>query len=371
MLSSVEIQTIVEKYIELRKDYGYLETDFVVPKKAKVVVTTPAGEQARYIEENEHIEQGVAMSHYISWRMRTVFRPEPIIIHNEPHFLEIKGYGASGKDLYPRHHCEGDLFYGMYLKFATEEFNTMQLAHSLNKRTSQGIALLEFSQEEFHRASLQGLASIIPLDKRSEEWPEKEVRAHQLYEHLKQYGSDSLVQRLKGDFKEWQWGLFDALDLPKGPAGYLVRASRCPFRVCEGEAHSVEQTDCEDAVYVAGQTFAKLIEVGILHHVPSQGNITLAGELTDYEDCSRMDDLEEIRKNWRFMAEQFKKDNGNLWSLSDYLNLILGPHFSQKYNNMFLEGINRGKASRDVAESIIDQHRETLGPLLEETVRVV
>ena len=147
MISSERIQEIVKKHIvQLTKDKPNSKYQ-IIPKRSKVLESTNLGESLGYSRGNMVIERGVAYSHYWSGQ-RTVFSPEPQDIGKDKFYIELKGYGFNGRYLYPDHHTEGDLHYGMYLKTARREYQCLTVSMSLqNLRSQYALALLQFSRD--------------------------------------------------------------------------------------------------------------------------------------------------------------------------------------------------------------------------------
>ncbi len=108
-----------------------------------------------------------------------------------------------------------------------------------------------------------------------------------------------------------------------------------------------------------------MVNRGWLHHVPSEGNITLSGELMDFEDVSRFDDHEEILRSWKFMRESFSSRGYKVDTLSNYLSLTLGVEFLGEFGNSFLVGAGLGTSPNHAASNIIDLQRDKLGRLVD------
>ena len=155
--------------------------------------------------------------------------------------------------------------------------------------------------------------------------------------------------------------MFDEFSTIKNPAGYLLRAARCPFRISDGRKGMLK-SDLEEAAYWAGKTYAGMIAQGVLHLVPSKGNITFAGELMDLEDAVTVDNLIEIKKSWQFMSQQFKDEKTD--TFLDYLSLTLGRHFLGAFTLAFIEGTGLGDTPKEVASRVIEYHETSLLPLL-------
>jgi len=106
-----------------------------------------------------------------------------------------------------------------------------------------------------------------------------------------------------------------------------------------------------------------MIKLGYFHQVPSEANITIVGELMDFEDMDLVTSTDEIRKSWEFMANQFK-DQTKVETFQDYVALTLGNHFLGNFVNPFLKGVGLGDSPEDVATNIVEMHEDSFKPLL-------
>ena len=80
--------------------------------------------------------------------LRTLFLKKSLKINGTPFYLEIKGYGFEGRELYFQEHVSGDVYYGMYLEKALMEFKRIELAMSLGILTPLPIAVVEIPRSE-------------------------------------------------------------------------------------------------------------------------------------------------------------------------------------------------------------------------------
>ncbi|MBI4016148.1 MAG: hypothetical protein HY363_00470 [Candidatus Aenigmarchaeota archaeon] len=370
MLSETQIYDEVQKHVAWCREIG--KKGALIPKRAIVVDTTEHGILSGFRLHAERVLVGRAYPHYYLMPQRTVFKPEPKKFNGESFYVEIKGYGANGRHLYAMHHCEGDLFYGMYLEHARREFNLLKSVQNVG-RVHLPLALLYFSHEEFTRQAFRGLASRAfnkTFSKSKEEIPKELGRteietAKKLFAIYQHQGLESALNLLRPYCSEYNYRMFDEFSTVKNPAGYLIRAARCPFRITDSQK-GLLKSDLEEAAYMAGQTYARMITQGILHLVPSEGNITFAGELMDMEDAVTVDNLTEIRKSWQFMSQQFRDEKTDTFNA--YLSLTLGRHFLGAFTSAFIEGTGLGDTPNEVASRVIERHETSLRPLLQERI---
>jgi hypothetical protein len=377
-----EILSLHLKSQKLRK-----EQDWLLPKTATVRHSTAIGRRLGYREGQPRTERGRVYVHY--WLpQRTVFREKPVEIQGEKFYIEIKGYGFNGGHLHGCHHDEGDLHFGMYHDIAKKEYETIRIAEEIEReegiRSQRAISLLIFSKEEFTYQALRNLARhLIRRDTLPERKANRRQRtmnkygrretelAKNLFRLYKKEGKKALIKELI--CLRWRISdkFFTEFDTMRGEAGYLVRASRSPLRLAYSQDINSWNTDCKltsqelnQTAMQAGRMYRRLLDRKILHQVPSAGNITLAGELMDFEDADRIENHPEIIRSWTFMAEQYKNEI-KIETLRDYLALTLGERFLEDFSNPFLEGTGLGKTPMEAADAIIQLHRQSLEGLVD------
>ena len=187
-----------------------------------------------------------------------------------------------------------------------------------------------------------------------------------LYKMYKIEGIEKIERLLSSSLKEQVISLRARYKRIKEPAGYIVRATRAPFRLLCGKLKGVSQENLDEAAYEGGRLYTSLLERGILHHVPSAGNITLARELMDFEDTSKVQEKKEIRKSWDFMARQFIPEGENVSTLEEYIALTMGKRFLFEFVSPFLEGAGLGDSPQKAARRVVEMHRESFGKLVDE-----
>lgn len=240
---------------------------------------------------------------------RTVFLEKPININGTTYYLEVKGYGRNGRELYPDTHVEGDLYFGMYLDSAKKEFCLPKLlrAHGI-ENIQRPIALLQFDAGDFIRYSSLGLAQLISA--RLQLGPHQgRIRKalHQLHPEYKRMGNDfywdkrdKLGQEVADEFlrvfqsggiealKEWA-RRFNLLNEVNGITeeqefGYVIRAVKSPLRVGDLHDKGIVTEENKQIARQIGQVVRKMLELGFWHTSPNPGNWTTEGELVDFED---------------------------------------------------------------------------------------
>ncbi len=373
MISQTEIHDLVDRHVKyLEETRGRWKRLALKRKRAKVIDSTEIGNGIGYSKDKTITETGRAYPHY-SFLTRAVFRPDPIIIDDKEFYLEVKGYGSDGRYLYPYNHCEGDLFYGMYFDMAKKEFDFLKIAGKFKGFIAQkAVALMRFSKEDFVKYCFSGLADILKHCREDESLGKTETEIRRRLIEAYESGGFDRVRDIsnpvleKGFVAPSRLDPFKEVDLERG-AGYLVRATRTPFRIGSGKELGVKREDLDEAAYEGGRLYRRLLQDGLLHLVPSIGNITIAGELMDFEDVEKVSSVDEIRKLWKFYAEYYKKD-AKLDTFFDFLIFTFGDLSLRNFSSSFLKGTNLGETPQKVSKGIIEMHESSLRPLLEEIV---
>lgn len=379
MISDNKVYGLVEEHIKrLSKRTGSKSRSYsLIPKKAEVIDTTIYGEELGYTIGKTRTERGKLYPHWLL--QRAVFRPAPIVLDGKFYYVEIKGYGANGRYLFPTNHTEGDLHFGMYFDIAKKEYDFLKVSMEIPDLISQkAVSLLKFQHKEFVRQCIRGLVSFVfngrlfdGADTSSliQQFGEtEEIMAENLYRVYQADGLTKVVEHLeplKGTVPDM---LRDFTIITK-PAGYLVRLTKAPFRIAGGKKLGIDDDSLNEAAFEAGRLYASMLKKGYIHQVPSDWNITIAGELIDLEDMDKVTSLDELRKSWRFMASQFS-NRVSVQTFQDYIELTLGKEFLGEFVDRFLEGSGLGDTSAIAARNIIDMHRESFKLLLEERVNI-
>ena len=292
--------------------------------------------------------------------LRTLFLKKPVRIGNTIFYLEVKGYGFNGRELYFQEHVSGDIFYGMYLDSALREFDRMSLALSLGLPVPLPVAVVEIPKDEYIKKGIAGfkgrliaeltLGSRIKLGEIEEIiGPINEFNPERIAQKLINYikraykedlaaGVDFVVSKLSNPPK-WGYGINDGADalLSGKKVGYLIRASRCPIRVGDPSDKNIDKPEFREIARLMGYTFKTLLENGILHHCPSTGNWTIAGELTDFTDTFELAKEEkELRAHIKKLKQEGRISKGNL---RNFLSYLIGPKHGGLLSPYFLEGM--------------------------------
>lgn len=383
MVSEHKIQIQVNNFIEsLRKESRIeIQNGLITPKKAIIHNSTGLGRRFNYIPGEFAKEEGFAYTHN-GFGERTVFRQQPFEVGGNRFYLELKGYGFSGKHFYPFHHGEGDLSFGMYFRNAKHEFGILKsLSRIEGIKTQLPVALLSFPKKEFERNAIAGMVYCcvpfsftdiekftgLPIDNQKD-----------LIDHLiSLYDAEGLdpVLKIMNGFSEFDFsdslGQFPKI---KKPAGYLIRATRSPFRLADCSDPAVrefmdvnsDESSFKEAAFEAGGTYVKMLEQGFFHNYPHEKNITTAGELMDFEDTSRITNVNEIKDIWKYVRGFFPEKD--LSSFKNYLSHIVGYNYHPLFGYSFLKGTGFGRTPDEVATNLVREYKDTFRELLEERV---
>lgn len=285
MISQSKIHQLVRTHISfLRK--SKIVWQFLA-KRAETVAISEYGSTLGYKTKEMRTEEGEAYSHF--WLpQRTAFKPLPVSLDREDWYIEIKGYGYGGRHLMPFHHPEGDLHFGMYFENAQKEYNFLNIASRIPNRVSQkAVALLKFPKDEFVYQCVRGLAWLIARKESKNLTKSEEKIANKFFRIYSREGLESMVVQIVPYLESFPH-VFKEFEFIKKPAGYLVRLARTPFRLADNRELRLPMRELQEAAYEAGRLYSSLIERGYIHLVPSIGNITISGELTDFEDVERV-----------------------------------------------------------------------------------
>jgi len=337
-----------EKFNEMRG-----ESNWVTKKRGKIIrKSTFAPKNFEVGKEYTPTGKFYPLIPSDAFGKRTVFRKEPTIINSEKYYLELKGYGRNGRELYFQEHGSGDVFFGMYLDLAVQEFERMDFATKLNLPVVLPIAVTQLPREEYLRKGLvgfrQSLDAIISLRlvdvERLENFigeinnREPKVVANRLVNYILKNYPDKLEEGIELVLSQLDSGNSDfrikdkakAL-LSKREVGYLLRASKCPIRIGDPSDKEIDTPEHREIAKKMGYAFKVLLENDYLHHCPGTGNWTIAGELTDFADTydlrTERDKLEE------HMKKVGKKD------IREFLKYLIGPEHTGVLCSDFIEGM--------------------------------
>lgn len=287
---------------------------------------------------------------------RTVFRKEPVTLYDSCYYLELKGYGRDGREIYLEQHPDGDVAFGMYLDSALREFAMLQVARSLHLHVPVPLAVVHIPRKEYMQtglksladrlgrlfeqasltgshASLESLDDLVHLEQVSR-WKAQRIlrNIRNAYQGNLEEGIEYLVTDLCGgdNTRAKQLPILSALRTKKD-VGYLVRASRCPLRVGDPCDTSLDIPSYRANARSVGSTFRVLLEHGYLHHCPSTGNWTRAGELTDFGDVFN------LATDQRAMGSQMQRVKKR--TLRAYVHYLIGPTHTGVLCPYFIEGM--------------------------------
>lgn len=266
---------------------------------------------------------------------RTVFFPEPIQVGGSDYYLEIKGYGRNGQELYPRRHDEGDLYFGLFLAYAKREFYIPQTLRQMGVKNIQlPGALLKFDPSRFITYSSVGLAQVlhsclsigkyryllshpggINPDVGNGEALVSQVVADLTHRFITSFDEDGLVGI--ANFAN-QFGLKQEVDgISEDGCGYVIRLVRSPIRVGDLHDPSIVTEQNKLIARQVGSTVRQMLELGYWHLSPNPGNWTSAGELVDFADVAKYPgDLPMVTSDAYFR---------NMASFNDYIKCVFGP----------------------------------------------
>lgn len=340
----------------------------VIPKQGIVVKKTQWA--PRWLQENMYIRgRWYPIVPRSILPPRVVFKPEPLEINGKLYYLEVKGYGFLGRHMFFHEHESQDVYYGMYLEQAIQEFDRLYLAAKAGIPVPLPIAVVEIPRQEYIKYGLLGfeqriagglnwvtdvpvwLADIICKDASHEDFKES---ARRVMFWIKNH-PEGIEEGIKAFATQ-----FDHLPNPFGrnlscaaallsgeKVGYLIRATQCPMRVGDPLDSAIDTPANRKIAITMGDSFRRLLEVGLLHHCPGTGNWTLAGELTDLQDTfdlARQQDALVIH-----MAKVGHKD------LKGFVRYLIGPDHAGKLDQYFLQGIcKRNISFADATEEVYE-----------------
>lgn len=292
--------------------------------------------------------------------LRTFFLKTPLKINDEVFYLEVKGYGIRGREMYFQEHVSGDVYYGMYLEKALKEFERIKFARELGILTPLPMAVVEIYRDEYIKKGMLGFQGCLEaglhislrekLDKIAQiigeitEFSPKTIARRLINFIERNYQEDVvggirfLVSELRTSPK-WGYGIAEATEvlLNGMKVGYLIRATRCPIRVGDPSDKNIDTPRFREVAKTTGHAFRVLLENRIVHHCPGTGNWTIAGELTDFADTFHIDkEQKELERHIDGLKKDKRIKKANLESFVRYL---IGPEHTGLLCPCFLEGL--------------------------------
>jgi hypothetical protein len=363
----IEFKNLINKLVEESEEFNKLrsKSSWVTKKRGKIICKSDFA-QENFKVGSEYTPTGKFYPLVPSdiFGKRTVFKKEPIIINSEKYYLELKGYGRNGKELYFQEHESGDVFYGMYLDLALQEFERMEFATKLNLPVVLPIAVIQIPREVYLKKGLvgfrQSIASVISLGFINEEKLENligkfnredpEVVTSKLISHiLRTYpdkpeeGIEFVLSQLDSENSDFGVKNKAKVLLSKREVGYLIRASKCPIRVGDPTSKKIATPYYREIAKKMGYTFRVLLENGYLHYCPGTGNWTVAGELTDFADTFNLRTEESKLKE---RMEKVQKTD-----IREFLKYLIGPEHTGILCSDFILGMYREKLTlKDAVE---------------------
>ena len=293
--------------------------------------------------------------------LRTFFLKKPVTINNEVFYLEVKGYGFTGREMHFQEHVSGDVFYGMYLEKALQEFERIKLAQSLGILTPLPIAVVEIAREDYLKQGMIGFKRRLEAEF-SFSLRDRMDEVEELIGEIKEFDPEVLARRLIGFIErnyredvaegvkfvvaklgnpppEWGGGMGDAADVLSSakPVGYLIRAARCPIRIGDPSDKDIDTPEFREVARITGRAFKILLENRIVHHCPGTGNWTMAGELTDFADTFHID--KEAQELERHIDGLKREDRIKKADPGSFIRYLIGPEHTGLLCPYFLEGL--------------------------------
>jgi len=294
---------------------------------------------------------------------RTIFSPEPLFVEGVARYLELKGYGREGRDLFLHEHNIGSVYWGMYLDEAQNEFDRLLAALEAKLPVSLPLAVVEIPREEYIRMALPGFAQtlVVRIHFARDGVPDwlLDVIGKDLLNSMffLQDAEQKAIQQVVNWVQEHPKGIEQgiralvAIHNPEHPDdtfedvvarsadavlsnrrfGYLIRAPKSPIRVGDPSNPYVLSEENKKLARSMGKTFRKLLEMGFLHHCPGTGNWTSAGELTDFADTF---DIKTERAELEAHMRAVKHPD-----MLDFLRYLIGKPHTGKFCPFFIEGV--------------------------------
>lgn len=293
-----ELESVLREFLEAmespasREDLYRVGNPRFVPKPAVVeqiaepsVIAATPGESFTLIGEGR-----VPVDTVIG--KRAAYMPDPINLDGVPYYLDAKGYGRNGQELYGSYHSEGDLWLGMFMESAEREYgHALELQRQGFDPIQRSVALLRFETDEFARSVLMNLFGDIGHDRARRRYDAEAYRSAMtdILECWSRYQADG-----RDGIRSWiaEFGYAtDLVGLIDGrEAGYVLRAMRSPFRVGDLKDPAIVTERNRMIAERMGDLTRRLLEAGYWNLSPNPGNWTRTGELVDFEDVIRVAD---------------------------------------------------------------------------------
>lgn len=303
------------------------------------------GKQYLSLEENqEYTFSGIRATDRFGVLGRSFFFPQavqPLEDSQSRRYVEVKGYGADGKEICTWPHCEGDILFGMFYHNAKKEYDILTAAAENGLRVPLPLLLGKISKETWWNSAL----AVIDKIKDDEEFSIEEIRNYE------NFSMEELEEKLKKALGYWPVakdpiGSFKQPYLP----GIVLRAARSPIRL--GDPSDI-YTENERNIWIArtcGKTFWDLLDIGYFHDTPGTGNFTTEAELTDMADCH---DLRNVDLG-RLIANREKLTGLEFWED------ILSSRYTGNLSPFFIEGMLGRQASVTGAARILKEKVRSL-----------
>jgi len=380
VLQESELKLKVENQIGLDRQHFRRGKTELIPKKSTVIRVNPEFQSILSTREGNEFTlegEGFLPGDFLFGR-RTIFLEKPVEIAGETYYLEVKGYGQNGRELYGHKHVEGDLFYGMFLDNAAREFDyPKDLGEKGIRDLQKPVALMRIPQEIYIEEVLKTLPQVIsarvafgkdkirstaaklfphlgddtPLatsnwtdEERDEIGQEITERLRIAYDLERLEGIRKLADKL-GVGEEVE-GILDNREV-----GYVIRAVKSPFRVGDGVKENLNARTQEIARKM-GEISRRMLEFGYLNVSPNPGNWTTEGELVDFEDVLKLpEDIHALRETALFWTKRKSMKNCSVESL---IEMSYGEFMIGVFTPYFQEGFMTGRTNtRSVVQKAV------------------
>ena len=138
-------------------------SDLVTPKTVEIMAASSFGKEIGF-SKGEYTFSGPYIPFITTHEFigkRTVFDPNPVMIGGKQFYLEIKGLGRDGREMYLDYHGKDDQFpepnFGMWLDQSASSYNLYGLASKQGLRIPLPVAGGRISRDEYLRQGLEGL----------------------------------------------------------------------------------------------------------------------------------------------------------------------------------------------------------------------
>ena len=334
----------VHAHIRERLDFiervGASERYTIVPKKFVVKEVSQDGRGYLPFKEGEkRVFDGRLITNRQGLAGRVFFLPYSVRDYDgTERFIEIKGYGADGREMCLWTHCDRDILFGMFYKNAKKEYDILKKAREARLAVPVPLFVGQILREEWLRSGLRvaddlsGVYGAWDIERFSKD--QRKLRRE-------------ITRRMRNK----RHNILDLLSAFSQPdeAGVLGRAVISPLRMGD-PSDKYELTEENTGIArQCGENFFRLIGLGFLHTCPGTGNWTEAGELTDMADCY---DLQNDAHLEGMISSKEHETGMDFWeSLVDpYHTANLSPFFIE---GMFGERISIREAGQELKEKTL------------------